>query len=465
MKKAKQRKSRKRRTRLSERIVDWIYERRRRRGVPICSQQKLERLRALNPEERPEQSARKLAVRKCRMVMATVAAALVLCVVVACSGGKSHLTDTYLLERPDKDSRTEAIGLTMHANDKEYEISVDVDPVMYPEEELDDLIDQAVEEYIELLKGRNVSLDEVRTDLDFIAACSIRGMKAKWTPETNKVLHYDGTVDNSSLKEPVEVSVQLDVTLTERGETRAEKETEVKVRIMPEEVTEEDAFKELAQSAIAEAGKEDGSRLILPDTVDGNPVSYSEHSGGAGAAAVGVLGVLTAVGLAHLPEQRLKEAAEKRDQQMLLDYGEFVSELTVLTGAGLSVRQAWNRMIANKQAEQKNGASKSFLYREMLLTKNALDQGISEEYAYREFGRRCGQPPYLRLGSLLETNIRKGTKGLNDLLRQEADDAFSDRMQLARRQGEKISSKLLIPMMLLFVLILIILMVPAFLSF
>jgi hypothetical protein len=150
---------------------------------------------------------------------------------------------------------------------------------------------------------------------------------------------------------------------------------------------------------------------------------------------------------------------------MLLDYGEFVGELTVLTGAGLSVRQAWNRIVFNMQAGQEKGAERKYLYREMLLTKNAMDRGVAEEYAYKDFGRRCGQPPYLRLGSLLETNVRKGSKSLNVMLRQEAEDAFGDRMQLARREGEKISSKLLIPMMLQFVLVLIILMVPAFMSF
>jgi hypothetical protein len=169
--------------------------------------------------------------------------------------------------------------------------------------------------------------------------------------------------------------------------------------------------------------------------------------------------------LAYLQDKRLTEAVDRRNRQMLLDYGEFVGELTVLTGAGLSVRQAWNRIVFNMQAGQEKGAERKYLYREMLLTKNAMDRGVAEEYAYKDFGRRCGQPPYLRLGSLLETNVRKGSKSLNVMLRQEAEDAFGDRMQLARREGEKISSKLLIPMMLQFVLVLIILMVPAFMSF
>jgi hypothetical protein len=357
------------------------------------------------------------------------------------------------------------VGVRLHSQDKDYDIKIEVEPSLYTDEELEGLFDKAEDEYLSLLKGRNSSLDEIKYDLYPAEECSIRGMKAEWEMGPSDCIRRDGTVDRERIQDKESVSITLTMILTERGEERDRRVAEVTVTVLPPEERPEDEFRQALESAMAEAGKEGDQELILPKVVGGSPVSYSEPSDVSGAVIVAVLGVIAAAALAYLQDKRLTEAVDRRNRQMLLDYGEFVGELTVLTGAGLSVRQAWNRIVFNMQAGQEKGAERKYLYREMLLTKNAMDRGVAEEYAYKDFGRRCGQPPYLRLGSLLETNVRKGSKSLNVMLRQEAEDAFGDRMQLARREGEKISSKLLIPMMLQFVLVLIILMVPAFMSF
>ena len=111
------------------------------------------------------------------------------------------------------------------------------------------------------------------------------------------------------------------------------------------------------------------------------------------------------------------------------------------------------------------GGEKRILYEEMLLSWNALSQGAHEERIYAEFGRRCGLQSYLRLGSLLESNIRKGSRGLLPLLRQEAEQALEERLRMARKQGEETSSRMLLPMLMLFALVLVILMAPAMMSF
>jgi hypothetical protein len=450
---------------LSARIVDAVFERRRRRQLPVCSLRKLERLRALYPEVRPEASARALAIKKCATVLICLAAAIFITVLLLLTGQKGRLNDGFTINRPSKDQGSEKVGVRLHSQDKDYDIKIEVEPSLYTDEELEGLFDKAEDEYLSLLKGRNSSLDEIKYDLYPAEECSIRGMKAEWEIGPSDCIRRDGTVDRERIQDKESVSITLTMILTERGEERDRRVAEVTVTVLPPEERPEDEFRQALESAMAEAGKEGDQELILPKVVGGSPVSYSEPSDVSGAVIVAVLGVIAAAALAYLQDKRLTEAVDRRNRQMLLDYGEFVGELTVLTGAGLSVRQAWNRIVFNMQAGQEKGAERKYLYREMLLTKNAMDRGVAEEYAYKDFGRRCGQPPYLRLGSLLETNVRKGSKSLNVMLRQEAEDAFGDRMQLARREGEKISSKLLIPMMLQFVLVLIILMVPAFMSF
>ena len=60
------------------------------------------------------------------------------------------------------------------------------------------------------------------------------------------------------------------------------------------------------------------------------------------------------------------------------------------------------------------------------------------------------------------TNLRKGTKGLNDLLRLEAIQSFEERKARARRLGEEAGTKLLLPMFLMLAEVLVIVVVPAF---
>ena len=68
------------------------------------------------------------------------------------------------------------------------------------------------------------------------------------------------------------------------------------------------------------------------------------------------------------------------------------------------------------------------------------------------------------LGALLSQNLRKGTKGLTQMLRMEAIQAFEERKARAKRLGEEAGTKLLAPMFLMLAVVLVIVIVPAFLS-
>ena len=77
----------------------------------------------------------------------------------------------------------------------------------------------------------------------------------------------------------------------------------------------------------------------------------------------------------------------------------------------------------------------------------------------------CQLPEYIRLGSVLSQNLRKGAKGLTDLLETEAEASLNERKNHARKIGERAGTKLLLPMVLMLGIVLVVLMVPAFLSF
>lgn len=194
---------------------------------------------------------------------------------------------------------------------------------------------------------------------------------------------------------------------------------------------------------------------------------------------------------------------EQRRQQLQADYAGIVSKLTILQEAGMTVLGAWDKIIDDyekqqlseqtqkrrtpkrryrKQKERETAkrqvkqyrwegsgkqyvVKKRYAYEEMKYARQLMYKGYSESEAYLVFGKRCGLHRYMKFANLLEQNIRKGTKGLKEILRAEVLEAFEERKALARKKGEEAGTKLLLPMGMMLVISIVIIIVPAILSF
>ena len=62
----------------------------------------------------------------------------------------------------------------------------------------------------------------------------------------------------------------------------------------------------------------------------------------------------------------------------------------------------------------------------------------------------------MRFGALLSQNLKRGSKGLADLLRLEAVNAFEERKRAAKKAGEEVGTKLLAPMFFMLTVVLVI---------
>lgn len=162
--------------------------------------------------------------------------------------------------------------------------------------------------------------------------------------------------------------------------------------------------------------------------------------------------------------EKPREEKKKRERQMMADYPDIISKLTILIGAGLSLPQAWMKIAADYEAKkQKTGIR--WAYEEMTRTSRQIQNGAAAGRAFGEYGRRIGVHAYIKLGNLLEQNMKKGTKGLCDMLQAESYQAFEERKHQVRRMGEEASTQLLLPMFMLFFVVLIVIIVPTLLSF
>ena len=160
-----------------------------------------------------------------------------------------------------------------------------------------------------------------------------------------------------------------------------------------------------------------------------------------------------------------KKEESKRQQQMLLDYPEIVSKLSLLLGAGMNLTLAWEKIAFDyRDKRQKQAVGIRYAYEEMLVALYEIQEGVGELQAIENYGERCGLSAYRKLASLIIQNIRKGAKGMQKLLEEEEREAFEARKARAKKAGEEAGTKLMLPMILMLILVLVILIVPAGLS-
>lgn len=119
---------------------------------------------------------------------------------------------------------------------------------------------------------------------------------------------------------------------------------------------------------------------------------------------------------------------------------------------------------AGYERKREAGGGRRYVYEEMTLACRELQNGVSEGRAYENFGLRCRLPCYLKLSALLEQNLKKGNKGLTQMLQAEVTGAFEQRKELAREQGEKASTRLLFPMVLMLAVVMLLVLIPAGMS-
>lgn len=150
-----------------------------------------------------------------------------------------------------------------------------------------------------------------------------------------------------------------------------------------------------------------------------------------------------------LTEKRI----EKRSDELLHDFSEVVSKLALLINAGMILRDSWQMI-----AEEGEGV----IYDEMRTAVIDMNNGVSEVDAIYNFGSRCVTPEIKKFAGTIIQGLNKGNRELSQMLTEQNKEVWELKKHLARRQGEKAASKLLIPISIMFIGILIMIIVPIF---
>jgi len=157
------------------------------------------------------------------------------------------------------------------------------------------------------------------------------------------------------------------------------------------------------------------------------------------------------------PDRDLNEKLKKRYRMIRIDFPDFLNKLTLLVDAGMTVQRAWEKIVTDNRSNRP-------LYDELETVWLDMRGGKSESESYESFARRCRTPEISKFVSVVLQNLRKGNAELVNILRVQGSDCWELRKNEAKKLGEEASSKLLFPMMIMFIAILLIVLTPAILQ-
>lgn len=333
-------------------------------------------------------------------------------------------------------------------------VTIEVQESSYSTNELNQKYEEA-KEYVEShFLGENESQEEVRNDLQFIIEVPENDIEISYQSEDIELVTNQGIVNNQELTEPqiLNISATYSYAEEELGESTWQ------ITIYPKEYSKEEEKIQKLKNEIEDYLKEhEKEETVVISAVEGdflltqkekNPVFF-----------VYIMGLLLGVYFFAKEWQSRKEEEKTRKEQLDYEYPVFLNQLVLLLGAGMTMKAAF------KQLAEKNAKKDHYLYQEILVTMRQLNSGISEREAYSELGERLNMARYRKLFSMVVQNMSMGTKDLFMALEQEEHAALEHRKERARQLGETASTKLLFPMILLLITVMLILLVPAVLSF
>ena len=340
-------------------------------------------------------------------------------------------------------------------------VTVQVSPRAYTKEEAEAAFHTLAEELPAIILGENENLQSVTSALNLPRSLPERGIRLTWYPEDPDLISFEGEVANERLSGPQETALKAVMT---DGKHSGSFVYDVTVR--PQVLEGKEAVLAAFQQELTDADARQAEQeiFLLPAEFSGRKLSYRKKQGYDGAYLL-ALGFLAAVLLGLRAKNEEKEIQKKRREELLLDYSELVSKFIVYLGAGLTIRNAWQKIAEHYRSEREQGLTqKRCVYEEMLTTLQELGKGIPEANAYQAFGRRCGLQPYVKFCTLLEQNRRNGGGNLKPLLTAEMETAFEERKNAARRRGEEAGTKLLLPLFMMLIIVMVIVILPAMLS-
>ncbi|MCM1552445.1 MAG: type II secretion system F family protein [Butyrivibrio sp.] len=372
------------------------------------------------------------------------------------AAGERELEQGYLLQRGTvlEEAAEVTVEAALGADRERFQLQIE--PLRLTSQEAESYYLDFCSCLPDLIMGDNLSLQEVRTDLELSEDYEGYPFTVDWKSDSVDTISSAGVVRQGEQETEVVLTAKISY-----GET--EWEYRVPVKVLSEELSEAGRrYRDLEKLVLdAEESTRTENVWALPESLEGESVTWSRVVEDnslllwAGALAVSIVVYI-------MGDKDLHGELEKQREYMKREYPDIVHKMALYIGAGMTIQGAFQKVAAEYEQQKTMGRIRSPAYEEMLYTCRELRAGVSENDAYIRFGKRTGLQEYIRFSTLLTQNLKKGSNSLLSRLQEEADRALAERIQMGRKLGEEASTKLLLPMVLMLLVVMVMVMLPAF---
>jgi hypothetical protein len=380
--------------------------------------------------------------------------------------GELIMTDTgSYIERASANGRQKDIDVVASIDKEQTQLTIQVEPVKYTKEEFMAICDEISQELPNLIRGENDDLEHVTTDLELIERYGNYPITIAWSCNDYTYIHTDGSVNTEALQ-TIEDSVPVELSAVISHDTYEESIRFLVQFVKPSQTSEIQTWERL-KAFLSEQQKSQRTKetFILPSEFEGKALFIREKKERMSFGLL-ILSCVAGIILFFTGNQDLHKETAKRKEKLLQEYPEFVSKLMLFVGSGMTTKAALSHLCKDYgNAAKRTPKEKHYLYDELKYMIHSMENGVFEVHAYEEFGKRCKVRQYQKLMALLSQNSKKGTKDLLQQLELEAKETFEVKISEVRRLGEKAGTKLLLPMILMLGIVMVIIIVPAFLSY
>lgn len=418
----------------------------------------MERLQKLYVGKREEEIFCIYYGKMCAGMFAIVLLSAVMFLIVLFMPSAQILYSGSRLQKDAPNGKEKTVELKVWTDAYEKEMTLPVTRQTYTREQLERQFAEIRQRIEQSYLGENASADYIDKPLVLQVNFADSAVSVHWDVGSSGLINADGTINNATLTVSKQVKLQAVLSYGDIKEKWVKQLT-----IYPVQKTEEAVFWEKWQE-VFEANKTEEScesYISLPETVDGQAVYYKENDTSKKYVLLVICGVMF-LALPLYMERNVLEQLKKREEELRTDYPDFVERLVLLMGAGLNVRKAWERIVEEYEKSLEERGERRFVYEEMQMSLQKMENGWSESRAYELFGKRTGLLSYMKLSTLLVQNLKKGSSDLLKQLEQEVEDAFEIRKENAKMLGEKAGTKLLLPMALMLGIVFAIILYAAF---
>lgn len=366
-----------------------------------------------------------------------------------------------VLERNPPGMGDKEIQMEFQTEQGRFPVNLKLAERSYREDELETIFEQGRLWLDDVWLGENVSSQTVIYNLYFPTEIETLGLAVRWETESYRWVQTDGIItDEAREMAPLDMTVRAVLSYGDKERT-----VDYPIRIITPEKDEKTVLQESVTKVLEglQSDQKTEAELILPENIGEMSLTWYDREKTIWPK-VFVFGNICLILVYFCQEERRMQQFKDREDGLRQDYPEIVYRFVLLIGSGMTVRAAWEKITSDYQRWRERTGKKRWGYEEMEMAVREMNYGIPELKAYESFGKRCGTQGYIRLSSLLIQQVKRGARGMNQLLVQEVGEAEVLRRENARKSAEEAGTRLILPMILLMTVVFAVLMIPAFLS-